>query len=109
MQLITLQQIRELPRDRYNFIICSSNEEAIKLYHIVTPEEEQIEMGGIAFYTNNIPLIRVGNTSDGDTYCPVDVTNSNRTIQESILDYYSWVIPNNAYFYKYQPIQFKEL
>ena len=54
MQPITLQQIRELPRDRFNFIIFSSNEEAINVYYQVTTEEER----GILFNAehNNIPL-----------------------------------------------------
>ena len=108
MQPIILQQIRELPRDRFNFIIFSSNKEAINVYYQVTTKEER----GLLFTTehNNIPLIRIGHPSNNDVYCPTDVPRiQDKTLEDSILSYYHYAREVGATFYKYKPITLKEL
>ena len=108
MQPITLQQIKQLPRDRYNFILFSSNEEAIKVYYLVPPEGERRTI--YEAEPNNIPLIRVGDPRDKDVYCPTDVPRiEGKTVENSILFYYHYAREVGATFYKYQPITLKEL
>ena len=108
MQPITLQQIRELPRDRYNFILFSSNKEALNVYYQVVTDEDR----GTIYEAepNNIPLIRVGHHRDKDVYCPTDVHRiEGKTVENSILFYYHYARGVGAAFYKYQPITLKEL
>ena len=108
MQPITLQQIRELPRDRYNFIIFSSNEEAIKMYNLVATKDEQRRIYDVE--PNSIPLIRVGSPYEKSIYCPSGIHHiRGKTLEDSVLSYHSGAEEATSHFYKYQPITLKEL
>lgn len=112
MQQITIEQMKQLPRDRYNFIIFPSHEEALRVYDLVTVKGASPLFLGYRRKLSNIPLIRIGHPQYEDDFCPGDVEPiSGKSLEVSILYYYPEAIVEeyNLYFYIPQQHKFKEL